>query len=123
MRRSEDKLQELVFYIHCLCSEECTQVCKLDSTVGIFDKGAKTIQWGKKTAFLTNDAGSTSGQHVEECKPTHSFFFFFFFFLLDIFLIYITNAILKVPYTLPLSCSPTHPLLLLGPGILLYWGI
>jgi hypothetical protein len=25
----------------------------------IFDKGAKTIQWGKKTAFLTNGAGST----------------------------------------------------------------
>jgi hypothetical protein len=25
----------------------------------IFDKGAKTIQWEKKTAFSTNDAGST----------------------------------------------------------------
>ena len=29
----------------------------------------------------------------------------------------------KVPYTLPPPCSPTHPLLLLGPGIPLYWGI
>ena len=37
-------------------------------------------------------------------------------FLLDIFLIYISNAILKVPH------SPTHPLLLLGPGVALYWG-
>jgi hypothetical protein len=44
-------------------------------------------------------------------------------FLLDIFFIYISNAIPKVPYTLPLSCFPTHPLLLPDPGILLYWGI
>jgi hypothetical protein len=48
---------------------------------------------------------------------------FFLFFLLDIFFIYISNAIPKVPYTLPLPCSPTHPLLLVGPGIPLYWGI
>jgi hypothetical protein len=47
----------------------------------------------------------------------------FFFFLLDIFFIYISNVIPKVPYTLPLPCSPTHPLQLLGPGIPLYWGI
>jgi hypothetical protein len=46
-----------------------------------------------------------------------------YFFLLDIFFIYISNAIPKVPYTLPLPCSPTHPLPLLGPGIPLYWGI
>jgi hypothetical protein len=49
--------------------------------------------------------------------------FLFFYFLLDIFFIYISNAILKVPYTLPLPCSPTHQLLLPGPGIPLYWGI
>jgi hypothetical protein len=47
----------------------------------------------------------------------------FSIFLLDIFFIYISNAILKVPYTLPPSCSPTHPLQLPGPGIPLYWGI
>jgi hypothetical protein len=47
----------------------------------------------------------------------------FLLFLLDIFFIYISNAIPKVPYTLPLPCSPTHPLPLLGPGIPLYWGI
>jgi hypothetical protein len=34
----------------------------------------------------------------------------------DIFFIYISNAILKVPCTLPLPCSPTHPLPFLGPG-------
>jgi hypothetical protein len=45
------------------------------------------------------------------------------FILLDIFFIYISNAILKTPYTLPLPCSPNHPLLLPGPGIPLYWGI
>ena len=47
----------------------------------------------------------------------------FFNFLLGIFFIYISNAIPKVPYTLPLPCSPTHPLPLLGPGVPLYWGI
>jgi hypothetical protein len=50
----------------------------------------------------------------------------YFKFLLDIFFIYISNAILKVPevpYTLPLPCSPTHALVLLGPGVPLYRGI
>jgi hypothetical protein len=41
---------------------------------------------------------------------------FFPTFLLDIFFIYISNAILKVPYTLPPPCSPTHSLPRLGPG-------
>jgi hypothetical protein len=53
-----------------------------------------------------------------------SFLFFqLLIFLLDIFFIYISNAIPKAPYTLSLPCSPTHPLLLPGPGIPLYWGI
>ena len=47
----------------------------------------------------------------------------FLLLLLDIHFIYISNAIPKVPYTLPPPCSPTHPLLLPGPGIPLYWGI
>jgi hypothetical protein len=38
-------------------------------------------------------------------------------YLLDSFFIYISNAIPKVPYTLPLPCAPTHPLLLPVPGI------
>ena len=44
-------------------------------------------------------------------------------FLLGIFFIYISNVILKVPYTLPPPCSPTHPVPLLGTDIPLYWGI
>jgi hypothetical protein len=52
-----------------------------------------------------------------------SFFFFNFLYLLDIFFIYISNVIPKTPYTLPQPCFPTHPLLLLGPGIPLNWGI
>jgi len=28
---------------------------------------------GKKTAFSTNGAGSTEGQHVEECKSTNTY--------------------------------------------------
>jgi hypothetical protein len=43
--------------------------------------------------------------------------------ILDVFFTYLSNAIPKVPYTLPPPCSPTHPLLLLGPGIPQYWGI
>jgi hypothetical protein len=42
-------------------------------------------------------------------------------FLINIFFIYISNSIPKVPYILPPPCSPTHPLP--GPGIPLYWGI
>ena len=38
-----------------------------------FDKGAKTTHRKKKTAFSTNGAGSTVGQHVEECKLIHSY--------------------------------------------------
>ena len=34
----------------------------------ISDKGAKTIQWEKKTAFSTNGAGTTGGYQVEECE-------------------------------------------------------
>jgi hypothetical protein len=44
-------------------------------------------------------------------------------FLLGIFFIYISNAIPKVHHTLPSTYSPTHPLLLPGPGIPLYEGI
>jgi hypothetical protein len=62
-----------------------------------------------------------------ETEPTKSkvetFLLFFFQFLLDIFFIYFSNAIPKVPYTLPLPCSSTHPFPLLGPGVPLYWGI
>jgi hypothetical protein len=50
-------------------------------------------------------------------------FVLFCFVLLDIFFIYISSAIPKSPYTLPLPCSPTNLLLLPGPGIPLYWGI
>jgi hypothetical protein len=61
-------------------------------------------------------------------------FNFFLLFKLDIFFIYISNSIPfpsfhseKIPYPLPppfplsCPCSPTHPLLLPGPGIPLYW--
>ena len=50
------------------------------------------------------------------CFLTFSFFIRYFF-------IYISNVIPKIPYTLPPPCSPTHPLLLPGPGISLHWGI
>jgi hypothetical protein len=60
-------------------------------------------------------------------KPQESqetfFVLFLFVFLLDIFFIYIANVIMKVAYTLAPPFSPNNPLLLLGPGVLLYWGI
>jgi hypothetical protein len=75
---------------------------------------------GKKIAFSTNGASSSGGYHVEEFELIHSFFLDF---LLDISFIYISNAIPKVPYTLPPPCSPTYPLPHLGPGIPPYWGL
>jgi hypothetical protein len=51
-------------------------------------------------------------------------------FLLDIFIIYILNDIPSPGFSSksslpppPSSCSPTHSLPLLGPGIPLRWGI
>jgi hypothetical protein len=66
---------------------------------------------------------STSRDKRTVCGSLSSFFFFFFLhvcfiffiFLLDIFFIYISNTILKVPYTLPLPCS--HFLALVFPCI------
>jgi hypothetical protein len=76
--------------------------------------------------------GGESGGRGNICEVNKKKYFFFknycfgdplILFLLDIFFIYISDTIPKVPYTLPLPCSPTHPLLLLGPDIPLYWGI
>jgi hypothetical protein len=49
-------------------------------------------------------------------------FFFLKYFLLHIFLNYISNAIPKVPHTLPSTSLPTHSHFF-GPGVPLYWGI
>jgi hypothetical protein len=54
------------------------------------------------------------------------FLFFSFLFLkifvLSIFLIYISNAIPKVPHTLPPTSLPTHSHFF-DPGVPLYWAI
>ena len=64
--------------------------------------------------------------------PEFSFFFFqlfhsSFIFLYFIFIRYFLHLHFKCypesPLYPPLSCSPTYPLLLPGPGIPLYWGI
>ena len=36
----------------------------------IFDKGAKTIQWEKKTAFSTNGAGTTGSYNIKHLGVT-----------------------------------------------------
>jgi hypothetical protein len=66
--------------------------------------------------------------HLSTQKNSHRLIFsysknHFFHFLLDIFFIYISNAIPKVPYTTPLALLPYPPLPILGPGLPLYWGI
>jgi hypothetical protein len=81
------------------------------------------------TFILNSDSGCPNFKMLncrKKKKPFTSLFLFLIFlfkqFLLDIFFIYNSNATPKVPYTLPLPCSPTQ-LLLPGPGIPLYWGI
>jgi hypothetical protein len=49
-----------------------------------------------------------------------------FLFLLDIYLHFKCYPLFSFPLQkspIPPSCSPTHPLLILGPGIPLYWDI
>jgi hypothetical protein len=90
-----------------------------------------TLQWPCRRTFYSHSRGPTLAladfTYVLSSILLFLLFsiilFFFFNFLLDIFFIYISNAIPKVPYTLPQPCSPTHPLPLLGPGVPLYWGI
>jgi hypothetical protein len=45
------------------------------------------------------------------------------FFIRYFLHLHVLVSSLKVPYTLPQPCSPTHPLLLPGPGVPLHWGI
>jgi hypothetical protein len=63
----------------------------------------------------------------KEAQIVHIYFFnlfklfiFFHTFLLDMFFLYISNVIPKVPYILPPALLPN---LLPGPGIPLHWGI
>jgi hypothetical protein len=73
----------------------------------IFDKGAKTIQWKKKTAFSTNGAGTTGGYgyHVEE-----SLFIFILtsYFLSFFFLLYITSSVCARAYLYQHKTSPSY---------------
>ena len=75
---------------------------------------------GIPNLWANNDL-SVSTSHV--CSLVTGLPYSGWYFLLDIFFIYISNAIWKVHYTLPPPWSPTHPLLLPSPGILQYWGI
>jgi hypothetical protein len=80
---------------------------------------------GLAGVFKTHIQGCPLGSthmYTHSCIPTLVKFILFsgFFtshFLLDIFFIYISSTIPKVPYTFLLPCSPTHPIQLPGPGI------
>jgi hypothetical protein len=92
----------------------------------------------KKLLLLSSHQGAEKQVATHLPFPLHSFLSFFkknfiryflhlhFFFsniLLSSYFIYISNAIPKVPHTLPHPTpphSPTHPLSLLGPGVPLY---
>jgi hypothetical protein len=64
--------------------------------------------------FVPSDIKSSASEELYLSLVLALLFFFLFLFLLDIFFIYISNAIPKAPYTFPSPCSPTHPLLLPG---------
>jgi hypothetical protein len=100
----------------------------IKKTNGILDIKNLSKQTETTDAIITNRI-----QKME--KRISNVHMIFFFFLLGIFSIYISNAIPKVPHTLPTHSpthplphpptpppthSPTHPLPLLGPGIPLY---
>jgi hypothetical protein len=56
---------------------------------------------------------------ISICSNSLEEYSLFFVYLLGIFFIHNSNAIPKVPYSLP-PCSSTYPLPLLGPGVPLY---
>jgi hypothetical protein len=85
----------------------------LSHTVCLFVCLLETVSWSIYQALLKLMIVQL---YIPECNELS----FFFLFLLDIFFIYISNAIPKAPYTLPPPCSPTHPLLFPVPGIPLY---
>jgi hypothetical protein len=58
---------------------------------------------------------------VKQYHNGHAFPQWLIMLRLFFFLVYIFNAIPKVPHTPPQS--PNHPLPLFGPGVPLYWGI
>jgi hypothetical protein len=113
---------------------------KLKYLVSSNNAGAEEkVQWIRELVTLSEDWDSVLRTHICVSQPFLCFYFLFFvsyktldvegfselFFkkLLNISYIYISNAILKDPYTILPPCSPTHPLLLPGPGIPLHWGI
>jgi hypothetical protein len=61
-----------------------------------------------QTVVSCHENVRNSTQVLWEISQCSFFFFFFNVFLLGIFLIYISNAIPKVPHTLPPTPLPTH---------------
>ena len=90
-------------------------------TSTFFKKGNKVVRIEKVLFFFFDvrifNCTRTKQPNYKIFHRQNKFFWFRYLF------IYISNAILKVPYKLPPPCSPTHPLLLPGPGITLNWGI
>jgi hypothetical protein len=83
--------------------------------------GTASLAWVSRLGWLPESPGewpvsSGASRNMQPCSATVSFLLIFYF-LLDIFFIYISNAIPKAPYTLSLPCSLTHSLSFLGPGI------
>jgi hypothetical protein len=75
---------------------------------------------GKKDSCLNLIISNGNTEQEKYSDGTIFLISFFPIFYLGIYCIYISNAIPKVPYTIPPACSPTHPLPLLGPGVPLY---
>ena len=68
------------------------------------------------SVYLEDTAVFSINQDASKYKSSR----FFKHILLGIFLNYISNAIPKVPHTLPPPFSPTHPFPIFGPDVPLY---
>jgi hypothetical protein len=109
---------------HHLIIETKEQLRICDVTNLCYDQSSRNLQMSHSRSvifFLKVICEHSNSSKLDSWAEGESFFFFLQF-LLGIFFIYISNAIPKVPHTLP-AHSPTHPLPLLGPGVPLYWGI
>jgi hypothetical protein len=69
-----------------------------------------TLKMDAPSKSLSGERGDNNPGKQRKCPDTSSpsLFFLFFIFLLGIFLIYISNAIPKVPHTLPPTPLLTH---------------
>jgi hypothetical protein len=118
-------------YWNCIIAQTLYKVIHIDNNLTLCGRRNYfphlTQEWGKAWEnFIHWPSTSVSNLILNPRHISLGYLLFrkyFSLFLLDIFFIYISDAIPKVPYTLTPPYSPTHPLLFLGPSIPLYSSI